>query len=139
MSGPAAPGRPGPARRLGWLLPAALYAGLIWFLSAQSNPLPGLTGAVWDKAIHALEYGGLASLLALGLDQAFRPPPRVLVAWSAGLASLYGASDELHQAFVPNRSSEVADWVADTTGALVAAVLAALALRHWRARASIHR
>ena len=140
VSGPAAAGRPGPDRRLGWLLPAALYAGLIWFLSAQSNPLPGLTGAVWDKAhprrrvrrpglpAGARAGAGLPAAAA-GRSSPGRP------AWPRSTVR----SDELHQAFVPNRSSEVADWVADTTGALAAAALAALALRRWRARASIHR
>ena len=37
--------------------------------------------------------------------------------------SLYGASDEWHQAFVPLRNSEIRDWVADTIGGAVGAVL----------------
>jgi VanZ family protein len=128
----------GPARcRLAWLAPALGYAGLIFWLSAQSHPLPELTELVWDKALHALEYAGLAGLLALGLDQACRLAPWRSAAWAAGLASLYGASDELHQAFVPARASDLEDWAADTVGALAAAVLAALVLRHLRARASI--
>lgn len=42
------------------------------------------------------------------------------------LASLYGAVDELHQATVPGRSADVADWVADTLGAAFAVTLAVL-------------
>jgi VanZ family protein len=49
------------------------------------------------------------------------------------IASLYGASDELHQYFVPGRSAEVADWVADTLGALVAVLFAAWLFRSRRA------
>ena len=133
------PGGPAPRPRLAWLLPAGGYALLIFALSAQPNPLPELTARVWDKALHAVEYGGLAALLVLGLDRALRWPERRTAAWATGLASLYGASDELHQAFVPNRSSTVTDWAADTLGALLAAALAALALRALRARASIRR
>lgn len=33
---------------------------------------------------------------------------------------LYGATDEIHQAFVPNRQSDIFDWIADATGALMA-------------------
>lgn len=39
---------------------------------------------------------------------------------AVGFASLYGATDEVHQYFVPERSSDVLDWIADTVGALAA-------------------
>ena len=35
------------------------------------------------------------------------------------LASLYGVSDEVHQAFVPFRNSSWLDWLADTVGAVL--------------------
>jgi VanZ family protein len=38
------------------------------------------------------------------------------------VASLYGATDEVHQAFVPFRSSTWSDWVADTAGAVIGAI-----------------
>jgi len=88
---------------------------LIFHFSSESNPLPALTAVVWDKALHAIEYAGLAFLLC-----------RALVGeglgWSAAiglalvLASAYGASDEWHQLSVPGRDSDVHDWVADTVG-----------------------
>ncbi len=34
--------------------------------------------------------------------------------------SLFGLSDEFHQAYTPGRAVEFADWVADTLGAVVA-------------------
>jgi VanZ family protein len=48
-------------------------------------------------------------------------PSRRWAVLAVGLASLYGVSDEVHQAFVPGRNADVFDWVADTTGALLAA------------------
>ncbi len=51
------------------------------------------------------------------------------------LASLYGASDELHQAFVPTRSCDPRDWLADTLGAGLGALLFA-ALASWRGSGS---
>ena len=39
------------------------------------------------------------------------------------LGALYGLSDELHQAMVPGRSSEVGDWVADALGTAVGVLL----------------
>src|SRR5204862_2943433 len=37
------------------------------------------------------------------------------------LTSAYGASDEMHQGFVPEREADVNDWLADTTGAVCGA------------------
>jgi VanZ family protein len=36
---------------------------------------------------------------------------------SIAFCSLYGASDEWHQSFVVGRSSDILDWLADTSGA----------------------
>ncbi|MBI3568990.1 MAG: VanZ family protein [Gemmatimonadetes bacterium] len=33
--------------------------------------------------------------------------------------SCFGALDEWHQQFIPGRSMELGDWIADTTGALL--------------------
>lgn len=45
------------------------------------------------------------------------------------IASLYGASDELHQLFVPGRLCDPADWLTDTCGAALGAAVAALLAR----------
>jgi VanZ family protein len=39
------------------------------------------------------------------------------LAGAALISALYGASDEIHQYFVPERSSEFLDWAADAIGA----------------------
>jgi VanZ family protein len=57
--------------------------------------------------------------------------------WAALIGSIYGATDEFHQRFVPHRSADAGDWMADTAGAVLGALLAWLVLRRWRARASI--
>ena len=51
------------------------------------------------------------------------------------IASLYGASDEFHQLFVPGRLCDPADWLTDTCGAALGASIAAavLALKGRRA------
>ncbi|MBD0319601.1 MAG: VanZ family protein [Gemmatimonadetes bacterium] len=48
--------------------------------------------------------------------------------------SLYGVSDEVHQSFVPGRSPDPLDWVADTLG-VIAGVLAFFRFHRRRARA----
>ena len=121
-----------------WLLPAIAYAGLIFYLSSQPNPLPVLTSRLSDKLIHLVEYAAFAAMVTWGLSHVGLGFGRA-ARWAALLGSLYGATDELHQRFVPHRSAEVADWIADTTGAALGALLAWLVLRRWKARASIRR
>jgi VanZ family protein len=43
---------------------------------------------------------------------------------------VYGATDEFHQYFVPNRSAEVQDWLADVLGAVIAAIVINYFLKH---------
>ncbi len=127
-------------RRLGPWLAVAACAGLIFWLSSLSNPLPFLPSGHWsiDKLGHAAEYALLAALCARALAGSVKTPGRVLLgAWF--LATLYGASDEWHQSFVPGRSADVLDLAADAAGAAVGALLSAGFLRARGARASIPR
>jgi len=119
---------PGPARGLRALagfLPALALAGLVFYLSSLPNPLPSLTGRLWDKALHAIEYGALGALLAWPLA---RVAPKRAFALALVLASAYGASDEIHQLFVPGRDGDPRDWIADSAGGAMGAA-AALWLR----------
>src|SRR6476620_1362368 len=86
--------------------PVALYAGLIFYLSSLSHPeqyLPSFPFLkLGDKALHAVEY----ALLGFLCYRAFRHAAgtwgehyAVLLAVMA--ATIYGATDEWHQAFVP--------------------------------------
>jgi VanZ family protein len=43
--------------------------------------------------------------------------------WGLVAASLFGITDEWHQSWVPGRSVEPEDWVADTLGAALAVAL----------------
>jgi VanZ family protein len=121
-----------------WLLPAIACAALIFYLSSQPNPLPYLTHRLGDKLLHLVEYAAFAVAVTWGLSHV-GPGLGRAARWAALLGSLYGATDEFHQRFVPHRSADVADWVADTLGAALGALLAWLILRRWRARATIQR
>jgi len=83
---------------------------------------------VWDKLLHLAEYAGLGFLFGLALGaRAARPFDwRQIVAWSALLGLLYGATDEIHQSFVPGRDAEFGDVAADTLGALLGGGLSLL-------------
>jgi VanZ family protein len=111
-------------------LPPLVYAAAIFTFSAQSDPMPALTAAVWDKALHWIEYGGLALLLC----RAFRGEGYAWLAaclLAAVVASGYAVSDEWHQSMVPGRNSDVRDWVADTIGAAFGVTLYCFAARRF--------
>jgi VanZ family protein len=108
-------------------VPVALYAGVIFYLSAQSHPeeqLPSfLLQDVSDKVLHAVEYGILALLCYRAFRWAAGPAvARQAVVLAIVTASVYGVTDEVHQFFVPFRESSWLDWLADTVGATIVAV-----------------
>ena len=102
--------------------PALLYAALIFALSSLSRPQdlvpPELLSH--DKLIHLAEYTVLGGLLARALRAGGRPPVRAF-AVALLLGALYGASDELHQAFVPGRDASPLDWASDAGGTALGA------------------
>ncbi len=70
-----------------------------------------------DKIGHFAVYGLLGTLLCR-LGQGWRG-----ALWAVIATSAFGASDEWHQSFVPGRSVEFMDWVADSLGAVLAVSL----------------
>jgi len=83
-----------------------------------------------DKYAHATFYAVLALLLAWGLARAVPGWSRRRVLGVTFLVPLlYGVSDEFHQHFVPGRSVDPYDVLADGTGAL-----AVIALLWWWGR-----
>jgi VanZ family protein len=122
------------AGRLGLWLPVVVYAAAIFVVS--SLPEAPMPPGVGDKTGHVAAYAGLAlvALRALaGGGWAGVTPGRSGIA--IALAIAYGASDEVHQAFVPGRSPDVQDLLADAAGSAVAAGAAwAFAVRRARRR-----
>jgi VanZ family protein len=83
-----------------------------------SNLPPGPYGTL----AHFVEYALLTMLMfsALRVDR-----PRMQAAVLAILlASAYGITDEVHQAFVPLRTPDPLDWITDTAGAATGALIA---------------
>lgn len=81
-----------------------------------------------DKAAHFVLYAILGSALAWVRLQREPPPPHGLL---IVLGILYGLSDEIHQMYVPGRSPDVADLVADALGVMTGYGL----FLRWRGRA----
>ncbi|MGQ9523616.1 MAG: VanZ family protein [Armatimonadota bacterium] len=78
------------------------------------------------KTAHFVEYALLAAMLWRAVATTSGRTEQAY-AWSLGICALYGAADELHQAFVPSRGPSGWDVCIDTAGAafglLVVAVL----------------
>ena len=70
------------------------------------------------RAAHLLAYG----LLGLLGRWAFDGLPRATF-WAILVTSVFGATDEWHQAFTPGRRAAVDDWLLDTAAAGVALYL----------------
>ena len=108
------------------LIPPLLWAGVI--ISATSIPstvvaLPTQAGAL-DKMAHFGLYGVFAWLLARhGFGVAGR---WMATALAIIVASAFGVVDEWHQQYIPGRSTEYADWQADTAGAATGALAYAI-------------
>ena len=101
-----------------WSL-TVLYMGAIFFFSAQPNPsLPDrISGGGF--LLHLIEYGILGLLLSWALANSGVERRLILYVFFVGL--LYGAMDEFHQYFVPERNASLLDVSADGLGCLIGA------------------
>jgi VanZ family protein len=125
------PARPSWLRAWG---PAIGYMLLIWALSSIPKQLDFSHVPFRDKGMHFLEYTVLAVLLAHALRGTwYQLRVLALFALAAFATALWGAIDEIHQAFVPNRVADVRDLTADSLGALFGAGLYLLYRRRPRA------
>jgi VanZ family protein len=114
--------RPSYVRRVLLWLPPVVYAALIFHFSSESDPMPAVTAAVWDKALHAIEYGGFALLLCRAWRGEGRPW-RVAFVLAVIVACTYALTDEWHQGTVPGRDSDMQDLMADSVGSSIGAAV----------------
>jgi VanZ family protein len=98
-------------------LPVILYAGLIFLGSSLPQSQIHIPFSIKDKVLHFIEYGIMGYLLmrsAIRWSDNMRAMTLILLVILAG--SVYAASDEIHQYFVPGRSCDIYDWLADVMG-----------------------
>ena len=96
-----------------FLWPALL--GCAVFAASSCPVVSGLGFEGGDKVAHFAVYGLLGTLLSRAWGPGWRGALLALFT-----ASLFGATDEWHQSFVPGRTADVMDWLADTSGAALA-------------------
>lgn len=91
----------------------------------------------FDKFVHFVLYGGEALFLYLAIRWPGRPRfslGRVLAI--VGLMAVWGTVDEVHQTWIPGRSCDPEDAIADTTGAAAGALAASVWSRRTRGTAA---
>lgn len=98
-----------------------LYCGLIYWLSDQSSLPTPMLFPHQDKVFHAGAYFIMAMLAWASFYQLMSKNWAFLI--SVIFCSVYGGTDEWHQSFVEGRFSDVADWLADTLGAMIAMMI----------------
>ena len=99
--------------------PVFLYASLIFVGSCFSVQVP--EGP--DKILHALEFTLMGFFTTRAVLLTWNLPRLWALVLGAALAGSFGALDEIHQAFVPGRTSSVYDALADLSGGVLGALI----------------
>ena len=109
-------------------LPVAVWAGVILAGTSFPNmPAPAQAGS--DKLVHVAMYAILGVLALRAAASGSGTTPRTIVLTLSAIVA-FAAADEWHQRFIPTRSADPADWVADVAGATLGiASFGALKLR----------
>ena len=103
--------------------PAAVCTLLILVLGSIPQGPPG-PQQLNDKTLHFIGFGVAAALWCRACRHLWPDAPtRVAALRGFAMSTALGALLELWQAFLPYRSAELLDWVADALGAALAALL----------------
>jgi len=109
-----------------YLAMLAGWVALTLTLTSIPNPefAPSFPGA--DKMAHFGFYGVAGFLFVLWRREIGKGAAGAVV-WAAIFAALLGAVDEFHQQWIPGRSMDLLDWVADVVGGTAGGFCSAVA------------
>lgn len=110
-----------PVLRRTFLVLSVTWAGTIFYLSSQPGIDTPLLFPGQDKLIHLVVFGILGFLMMGTMKLSGGRYHHSQVWFAALMVALYGVSDEIHQYFVPGRSAEVLDAMADGIGGTLGA------------------
>lgn len=102
-----------------FLLPAVWFVFIFILTSLPVPFLPHVRVSHADKMIHFAIYLPLGFLLA----RSFREKGSRAFLYALGLCLAAASCDELHQAFIPGRSADILDLLADFAGGLTGGAL----------------
>ena len=100
--------------------------GIYYFSSLPQAPFVMTTFQWQDKIIHFFAYLFYGATLALAVYFHDQKNAKKNIPWILIIGCLYALSDEFHQSFVPGRTSEIGDIIADCLGISMAVIL------YWR-------
>lgn len=118
-----------------WILTVLCMAAIFYFSSQPAVQSSGQSSAVTlllqrllhteaitnhmvRKTAHFIEFAGLGFLTTCSVYLSFNKRYLGVV-----IASLYAATDEIHQIFVVGRSCQLTDWMLDTVGIITGALI----------------
>ena len=113
-----------PRRRLYFFLLLS-WVGLTFLLTSIPNLEVPEGILFWDKGAHFAFYGGTGLLCALWRRESGFPAKRAVL-YAVLFVLAVGAVDEVHQHWIPGRSMELQDWMADILGGGTGAVFSLL-------------
>ncbi|GDX63433.1 hypothetical protein LBMAG35_02710 [Chlorobiota bacterium] len=111
-------------------LPLLVASAGIFYFSSLPQPPFVLTSFQWqDKVLHLAAYFayGITIALAIHVHQSISSNKKMTLIGLIGF--LYALSDEYHQSFVPGRTSELGDIIADWIGVISAIMLYRLCIK----------
>jgi VanZ family protein len=98
-------------------IPALLCSmGIYYFSSLPQAPFVMTTFQWQDKIFHFFAYFFYGATLALAVHYHLGKNVKKNIPWILIIGCLFALSDEFHQSFVPGRTSEIGDIIADCLG-----------------------
>ncbi len=126
---------PSASRRRAYLALWLGWAALTFVLTSIPNPRFEAPVAGADKIAHLGFYAVTGLFFALWRRECGASAARAVVQ-ALLFAALAGAVDEAHQRWIPGRSADPADWLADLAGGVIGALCAALLSRKFPSAAT---
>lgn len=109
-------------KKILFFTPAFLYYAFIFYLSSRSYDIK-IDILFFDKAIHLVEFAFLGFLLSFGYFMSLKSSLMMKAVLTICSGIILGSLDEFHQYFIPRRSVEFFDIIADAIGILVGLLL----------------
>ena len=104
--------------------PIILYCLLIFIQSSYPSIEHTPEWPNFDKVLHCVAYAILGALFLRAFKTSrIKNHVRLILILSVLLSFLYGISDEIHQHFVPSRSADIMDVLADMIGGFMGVYL----------------